>query len=171
MIRGTSLLALLLLAPGAAAPAWAATQPAAPGFRVEGEVDHPQNYSVEVLEKLPATKLDVVYTTEARPVSASFTGALLWDILSAAGIATDPKIKNDILRKEVIATGSDGYQAVFSLGELDPKFGGQPVIVAYQQNGAPLPGAAGSARIIAPGDKAGGRDVSSLVSLRVVEVR
>jgi hypothetical protein len=42
----------------------------------------------------------------------------------SAGIITNPAIKNDILNYYVLATGSDGYEAIFSLGELDPMFGG-----------------------------------------------
>jgi hypothetical protein len=52
-------------------------------------------------------------------------------LLADAGGVTTTTAKNDILSKYVIATGSDGYQAVFSLGEIDPMFGSQPVLVAY----------------------------------------
>jgi hypothetical protein len=68
-----------------------------------------------------------------------------------------------------VATGSDGYKAVFSLGEIDPSFGDQPVLVAYADTGGQLgpKGTDGLARIVVPGDLAGGRYVSDLVSLQV----
>ena len=44
-------------------------------------------------------------------------------MLTAAGLITDPGVKNDILNYYVLATGSDGYEAIYSLGELDPMFG------------------------------------------------
>ena len=92
-----------------------------------------------------------------------------WGLLNLAGIITDPTIKNDILGKYVIATGSDGYQTVFSLGELSPNFGNQADLVAYANApGNPLT-TDGFARIVVPGDVAkAGRYVSNIVSLQVV---
>jgi hypothetical protein len=84
-----------------------------------------------------------------------------------AGIITDPGAKNDILNYYVLATGSDGYEAIFSLGELDPMFGGTgaPDLIAYMENGMPLD-ADGFARVVVPGDNFGGRYVSNLLALR-----
>ena len=83
---------------------------------------------------------------------------------------TDPAVKNAELRQYVLATGSDGYEATFSLGELDPRFGGGGTmdLVAYAQDGQPL-GTDGFARLVVPGDLAGGRYVSNLVSLQVLD--
>ncbi len=90
-----------------------------------------------------------------------------WSLLSATvGLATDPLVKNDELDMLVLATGSDGYQQLFSLGELDPAFGNAPDLIAYSENGAALPGT-GFARIVAPNDIKAGRWVSNLVSLEV----
>ena len=170
----------LLLAVGLAAglatappgPASAQVAPAAgyaTSFRVLGQVMHPQTYSLASLAALPATRQDVVFYTGAGAVSASYTGVLLWDLLGAAGLVTNPAIKNDLLRQRVVVTGSDGYQAVFSLGELAPQFGGEQVMVAYAANGALLGQSAGFAEIIVPGDKAGGRAVNTLVQIEVLE--
>jgi hypothetical protein len=44
----------------------------------------------------------------------SSTGANLWDVLNrppVGGIRTDPKVKNDILRKVVVVTGADWFSA------------------------------------------------------------
>ena len=140
-------------------------------FRLGGDVQYQQTYSLPLLAALPATKLDVFFYTGAGPVSASFTGVLLWDLLTTANVVTDPNIKNAILRKLVVVTGSDGYEAVFSAGELDPEFGGHQVIVAYLQDGVPLDSTSGFARIITPNDKAGGRDVFDIVKIRVIGVQ
>jgi hypothetical protein len=90
-------------------------------------------------------------------------------LLADAGGVTTTTAKNDILSKYVIATGSDGYQAVFSLGEIDPMFGNQPVLIAYADTAGQLgpKGSDGLARVVVPGDIAGGRYVSDLVSLKV----
>jgi hypothetical protein len=94
---------------------------------------------------------------------------LLWDVLQSAGIKVDPNVKNDILRFIVVVTGSDGYEAIFGAGEIDPEFGGDQIIIAYTENGQSL-GQDGFAKIIAPGDKAGGRFVSNIVKIEVRDV-
>lgn len=117
----------------------------------------------------PVKTASVTYQAAGVPVSDSYTGTTLWDLLATAGGAITTMAKNDILSKYVIATGSDGYQATFSLGEIDPTFGNQPILVAYADTAGQLgPHASdGLARMVVPSDIAGGRYVSDLVSLRV----
>jgi hypothetical protein len=117
----------------------------------------------------PVTTESVTYQAAGIPVSDTYTGTTLWNLLIDAVDVTTTAAKNDILSKYVIATGSDGYQAVFSLGEIDPSFGNQPVLIAYADTAGQLgPNASdGLARVVVPGDIAGGRYVSDLVSLQV----
>jgi DMSO/TMAO reductase YedYZ molybdopterin-dependent catalytic subunit len=137
---------------------------------LSGAVQTPGVYTLSSLEALPATTETVTYLSAGTPVTATFTGVSLWTLLSDAGIVTNPAIKNDILNYYVLATGTDGYEAIFSLGELDPMFGGTgaPDLIAYEVNGGPL-GADGFARVVVPGDDFGGRYVSNLVSLEVID--
>ena len=134
---------------------------------LSGDVADPGIYNLPVLA--PVATLEATYTAAGTPVADTYTGIRLWDLLSDAGGATVTSAKNDILSKYVVATGSDGYKAVFSLGEIDPNFGAQPVMVAYAdivgQLGAQ--GSDGLARMVVPGDRAGGRYVSDLVKLDV----
>jgi hypothetical protein len=62
----------------------------------------------------------------------------LWTLIQDAGLLTDPSVKNDLLRFGVIATGSDGYRAFISLGEIAPTFGNQPDLVTYADTGGQL---------------------------------
>jgi DMSO/TMAO reductase YedYZ molybdopterin-dependent catalytic subunit len=135
-------------------------------FRVTGEVQHRTVFDLQTLEALPITHENVWYFAGGSVVNSSFTGALLWDVLNAAGITVNPSVKNDILRKIVIVVGSDGYQAVIAAGELAPQFGGEQIIIAYEQDGKLL-GADGFARMVVPGDKAGGRAVANIVRIEV----
>ena len=75
---------------------------------------------------------------------------------------------SDILNQYVVTAGTDGYEVLFSLAELDPAFGASTVngdvdLVPYADTGGNFPGA-GIARIITPGDTpfAHGRWVSNL---------
>jgi hypothetical protein len=134
---------------------------------VSGQIADPGIYNLP--ETTPVTVESVTYQAAGVPVSDTYTGTTLWNLLADAGGVTTTTAKNDILSKYVIATGSDGYQAVFSLGEIDPMFGNQSVLVAYADTGGQLgPNASdGLARMVVPGDIAGGRYVSDLVSLQV----
>jgi len=138
-------------------------------FAVQGAVKNPLTDTLSTLQALTPHTETVTYMAGSTSVMDTYTGALLWDVLGSADILTDPAIKNDILRKLVIATGSDGYQVAFSLGELSPNFGGEPILVAYADSLGQLTGADGFARIVVPGDIAGGRYVSNLASLTVFD--
>jgi DMSO/TMAO reductase YedYZ molybdopterin-dependent catalytic subunit len=141
-------------------------------FVLGGAVANEANFDEADLAALPSLTLTVTYTSAGTPVTDTYTGVLLWDLLQDAGVRTDPTVKNDILGFYVVATGSDGYRAIFSMGELDPRFGGEQVLVAYDDTLGQLDagGTAGFARMVVPGDAAGGRYVSNLVSIEVVDI-
>lgn len=140
-------------------------------FSVNGEVQTPLTFDLAFLKSFPATTTTVTYTSAGKPVTDTYTGALLWTVLNAAGLLLDPATKNDILRKLVTVTGSDGYQVTFALGELDPRFGNAPVLVAYGDELGQLGpgGSEGFARLVVPGDIAGGRYVSNIVEMTVFD--
>jgi DMSO/TMAO reductase YedYZ molybdopterin-dependent catalytic subunit len=137
-------------------------------FNLSGTVSHPGIFSLASLQAMPSITESVTYKAGTSTVTGSFTGVSLWSFLTQAGIITGPNVKNDILGKYLVATGSDGYKAVISLGEINPQFGGQPDLIAYSFNGQGL-GTDGFARLVVPGDTFGGRYVSNLVSPEVLD--
>ncbi len=138
----------------------------APVFVVNGQVQTPRTIYASDLKKLPQTQENVTYFASGAVVTQFFTGVLLWDLLQYVGIVLDPNVKNDILRKTIVVTGSDGYETVFGAGEVSPNFGGDQIMIAWLANGQPL-GSDGPTRIVVPGDKQGGRFVSSIVTITV----
>ena len=138
-------------------------------FTVSGAVANRAVFNLTQLRQFAPAQANVTYFAAGSVVTESFTGVLLWDLLNNApvgGIVTNPNIKNDILHKVVIVTGTDCYQSVFGAGEFDPFFGGSQIMVAYATGGQSL-GSEGFARIVVPGDKAGGRFVSNIASIEV----
>ena len=129
-------------------------------FTVSGAIAAPKTFDLAELKSLPRLTATVTGT--------AWAGVSLWALLDkSVGIASDPAVKNDVLTKTLVATGNDGYRVAFSLGELDPAFGNQPDLIAYEADGKPI-GPDGFARLIVPNDVKGGRHVSRLVSLQVV---
>ena len=140
---------------------------------VSGQVADPQTFTAITLAALgPPTTETATFLAGAGSVTDTYTGVSLWTLLQDEGLVTDASIKNDVLRLGVVATGSDGYRALISLGEIDPAFGNRQDLVAYADTGGQLGpgGSAGAMRLIVPGDHAGGRYVSNLVDLRVVDL-
>lgn len=165
---GWIILLALVTAAWGSGPAWAAeaTIQASTSLTLDGLVTTPRTFDLEQLKAEPATTATVFYSTSGGPVTATFKGALLWTLLQEAGIKTDPAVRNENLRRSLLVTATDGYQALLSLGEISPNFGGEPAMLAYEQDGKPL-ASGGFARLIVPGDKAGGRNVSSVTRIEV----
>ena len=165
--RRAAALALSLLTTATATALAAAPSTA---FTVTGAVATPMTYGPASLAALPAVTQTVNFASGAGAQTHTYTGTSLWGVLGASTIAVDPGVKNDILSRYVLATASDGYQVVFSAGELHPNFGNRPDLLAYTEvvDGVSTPlGANGFALVTVPGDVRGGRYVSSLVNLDV----
>src|SRR6185437_5522921 len=80
--------------------------PFAPVY-VAGDVGAPGFYNIP--DVTPVTSMSVTYKAAGVPVSDTFTGTTLWNLLNTAGGVETTSAKNDILSKYVIATGADGY--------------------------------------------------------------
>jgi molybdate transport system substrate-binding protein len=140
--------------------------PADSSVTVDGQVLNPITLTVESLSTDYASQtIDVTYMSGEESVSTSFTGVRLWDILSSAQPNFNADVRNDKLSTFIVVTASDGYQAVIAWGEIDPEFGNQPILVAFEQEGAPIADEQGPIRLIVPGDMRGGRYVSGIVNI------
>lgn len=144
-------------------------------FGVSGDVNNPQSFTLQTLQAFkPSTTVQDDFVRGSSAISGEFAGVLLWDLLNKVGIDINPKVKNDLDRKYVVVTGTDCYQAVFAMSELDPSASGATQItVAYAQwiSGQETSLASnGFARLIVTGDKKGARRVSNIAQIQVVSV-
>ncbi|SCX72830.1 Oxidoreductase molybdopterin binding domain-containing protein [Variovorax sp. EL159] len=142
-----------------AAPATAAGIGGGPStsLAISGKVATPLSFDLNALKALtPVSSLTVGGNT--------YTGVSLWTLLNSRGLPTTPK--NVTLGMYAVATGSDGYRATLSLGEIDPNFGAKGALVAYQMNGADLT-TNGFARLVVPDEVKQGRSVSNLIAIEV----
>jgi PEP-CTERM motif len=127
-------------------------------------VEHPSTYDAVALGKLPqSTATNVTFLAGNNPNGPhDYSGVSIWTLLNTAGIPVD------LLTGYFLGTGSDGFQVLFSLAELDPAFGAPLDLVATSVDGSSLAlDSNGFARLVIPGDLHGGRFVSNLGSLAV----
>ena len=138
-------------------------------FVLAGHVEHRKVFTAATLKTYATAKQNVAYFSGASGlVQKSYIGVPLVDLLNEAVVVVDPARKNDILRKYVVIRGSDCYEVVIALGEILPNFGGQQVTIAFETgDGHPLDLSEGMARVVVPGDKAGGRYVSNIIGIEV----
>jgi DMSO/TMAO reductase YedYZ molybdopterin-dependent catalytic subunit len=140
---------------------------AAETIAIVGLVTHPGPISVSELQTLPTETVKVDFESGGSPEAQTYTGVRLTDVLAHVGVAGDPATHNPLLRRYLIVTAKDGYQIVVSGGELDPNFGNVPMLLAWEQDDAPLSPEDGPVRLVVPGDLKGGRYIYGIVSIDV----
>ena len=137
-------------------------------FALTGLSGDTKTYRLADLQALPATTITVYFGSSHGPMHAVFQGVELWALLQQTRLTSENGPRNEILKRTITITGADGYEVVLSGGELSPSFGAEPAIIAYAQDSKPLRTQDGGfARLIVPGDKLGGRNVTEVVRIQV----
>jgi hypothetical protein len=121
---------------------------------LSGQVSRPGSYSLKDLQSDFAPVQETVS-------GDAYTGVPLWTFLDAGG---------DVIDGIVTTAGTDGYEVVLALAELDPALGGNPGdFLPYADTGGDFPDDS-VARTILPGDNKHGRWLSNLDSIDVAAV-
>jgi DMSO/TMAO reductase YedYZ molybdopterin-dependent catalytic subunit len=163
--RPLSLILGTLVLCGAFAAAHAQDQPAT--LSIGGDVAHPLTLSAADLQSLPRTT--VTFTDHG--TTTTYDGVLVSELLKRAGVPLGAELRGPALATYVLASAKDGYQVVFSVGELDPDLSGDRVIVADRADGKPIEGDRGPFRIVVPQDTRGARSIRMLERLEIVRLR
>jgi hypothetical protein len=120
------------------------------------------SWSAETLKTLP--QVTVTVWNEHAKAKQTYTGVAVIELLGRLGFPVKPHGKD--FRLYMVATGTDGYEVVFSGAELTPDVHEGTVLVAYAMDGKPIP-AAGPLQLVATGEKRPARWVRNLASLRI----
>jgi DMSO/TMAO reductase YedYZ molybdopterin-dependent catalytic subunit len=156
------LVALALLGTHALAQA-----PPSAALSIQGDVPSPLSLTAEDLAKMPRETASVPAPDGTKIV---YEGVTLLALLQKAGAPFGKQLRGKVLSTYVLAKAQDGYQVMFTLGELDPDFGNQTILLADKRDGKPLPDKQGPFRLVCPNDHEGARSVRMLQTLEVVRL-
>jgi hypothetical protein len=162
-MRYMRLLAVLAIAGGfvfAQAPAGAV-------LAIQGDVPMPLSLSADDLAKMPRETVSVPAPDGSK---IAYEGVTLLAVLQKAGAPFGKQLRGKVLTTYVLAKAQDGYQVIFTLGELDPDFGNETILLADKRDGKPLGDKQGPFRLVCPNDHEGARSVRMLQTLEVVRL-
>jgi len=130
-------------------------------LEVSGEVRRSLSLSVEDLR--------AVALRRGKVAAGGYSGIRLTDLLEEADIKRDAR--HALRRTYVVAIASDGFQAVFSWGELFNTPVGRDVLVAFERDGLPLRDGEGQITLVSLADeRVGTRHVKWLSRIDVRRV-
>jgi DMSO/TMAO reductase YedYZ molybdopterin-dependent catalytic subunit len=135
---------------------------------VTGDIPNPLTLKAEDLAAMPREKASV---PERDGTEVEYEGVPLREVLKRAGAPLGVQLRGKALASYVLAKAHDGYQVVFTLGEIDAQFGNEQIIVADKRDGKSLFGYQGPFRLVCPHDKAGARSVRMLETLEFVRLQ
>ena len=125
--------------------------------------DQSAEWTPATLAALPHATI-TVYNEHAK-ASQTYSGVPLIDLLTKLGVPDKPRGKQ--FKLYLVAVGSDGYEVVYSLGEVAPDVHDAMVLVADSQDGKPIADD-GPLKMVATGEKRPARWVRNLVAVRVL---
>jgi hypothetical protein len=138
----------------------------APSIAVSGDVKQALTLTAADLAGMPRATV----TTNNNGIARVYEGVWLSDVLKKAGVQVGG-LRGPALAVYVVASASDGYQVVFSIGELDPEMTDAQFLLADKADGKPLFGEDDNFRLVVPKDKRGARSVRLLNKIEVFQVK
>ncbi len=97
----------------------------------------------------------------------TYSGVPLVTLLQTVGAPVGTDVHGKALSEYVVATGSDGYQAVLALAEAEPDFHPGQILVADELGGKALDVTQGPFKLVVSQDKRPARSIHSLVKLEL----
>jgi hypothetical protein len=125
--------------------------------------DKSATWTPATLAALPHTTVTVY--NEHTKAKETYSGVPVMELLTRIGVPAKPHGKD--FRLYLVCVGSDGYEAVFAMGEIAPYIHDAPTIVADSEDGKALT-SEGPLKLISTGDKMPERWVRNLVAIRVL---
>lgn len=125
----------------------------------------PAKFSLAELRALPHTTV-TIHNSHTN-ADETYSGVRLADLLTKLGAPLGAELRGSALTSYLVATGSDGYQALLALAEVDPAFHPGEVLVADAMNGKPLDSHSGPFKLVVTEDKRPARSVRNLTTIEL----
>jgi DMSO/TMAO reductase YedYZ molybdopterin-dependent catalytic subunit len=148
----------------------APSPPSAANMDLTVRGDIPQTVVLQAAD-LAQMPRETVGVSDRDGMKVDYEGVPLREILKRAGVPVGKELRGKALASYIVAKAHDGYQVVFSIGELGTDFGNESILVADKRDGKPLFGYQGPLRLVCPNDKAGARSVRMLETIEVVRLQ
>jgi hypothetical protein len=116
---------------------------------------------------LPHTKIQLMDPHDKKV--HQFTGVVVSEILALAGAPSGEKLRGRALRQVVIFRARDAYAVSFSLADFDAAYSDRTLLLADQEDGAPLSDTTGPLRLIVSGDKKAARWVRMVNRIEIID--
>jgi hypothetical protein len=126
---------------------------------------HPAEVSATEIKAMP--RVSVTIHNPHTNADEIYSGVRLADLLTRMGAPLGSELRGEALANYIVATGSDGYQAVLAIGEVDPSFHPGEVLVADTMNGEPLDAHSGPLKLVVTEDKRPARSVRNLTTIEL----
>lgn len=137
----------------------------AQSVKISGEVTAPLTINASNLQKFTQTE---VKRKDRDGKDHIYSGVVLADILTKAGVTLGKSLMGENLAKYVLVSASDGYQVVFALPELDKDFTDRTIILANKVDGQLLAAGDGPFRIIVQDEKKPARCIKQVTEIKVL---
>jgi DMSO/TMAO reductase YedYZ molybdopterin-dependent catalytic subunit len=137
-------------------------------FKIAGAVTAPLDLTAADLKSMPRKTLKVDNAHSGK--TEVYEGVLVEDLLQKAGVPQGEQLRGPAMATYVLVEAADNYRVVFALEEFNSSFMNSDIFVADTMDGAPIPGALGPFRLVAPHEKRPARWVEMVKSLTVVRV-
>ncbi len=136
--------------------------------KISGAMTTPMDLTVADLKAMPRKTLHVDNVHSKK--SEVYEGVLIEDLLQKAGVPQGEQLRGQSMATYVLVEAADNYRVLFSLEEFNSSFMDSEIILADTMDGAPIPGALGPFRLVAPHEKRPARWVEMVKSITVVKV-
>ena len=103
-------------------------------------------------------------------VNEKYSGVPLTELLSKVGVPLGEQVRGTLFLTGIIAAGTDNYQVLYALAEVDPSIHNGDVIVADSVDDHKL-GKDGAFKMVSTEERRPARWVRNLTSITVMEVR
>jgi len=150
-------------------PHLAGQSPAAPvkdaELRLRAAQHDPVNLTLTDLKAMPHVTV-TVHNSHSN-TDETYSGVRLADLLAKVGAPSGKNLRGKALAHYIVASGSDGYQTILSLGEVDSEFHPGEILVAETMDGKPLDARSGPLKLVVTEDKHPARSVRNLVQIEL----